>query len=106
MPPLDGDTVDVIDQESIMEFTNTDAIVHDAFATYYQRVEGDLLLGTPSDNERAVAFLSQPAESQQQFTYGAIRYDEASNTIQRLPVVWQHVVVQQLTAPTQPFQIR
>ncbi len=106
MPPLDGDKVDVIDEESVVAFANTDAIVHDAFATYYQRVEGELLLGTPTDNERAVTFLSQPTESQQQFAYGAIRYDEASNTIQRLPVVWQNVVVQQLTAPTQPFQIR
>jgi hypothetical protein len=45
-------------------------------------------------------------QSQQQFTYGVIRYDEINNRIIRLPVVWQSMVTSNVIAPTQPFQIR
>jgi hypothetical protein len=80
--------------------------LHDAFATYYQQIDGQFVLGAPQDFERMAVTPQAPAESRQQFTFGVIRYDARTNSVERLPVVWQRAVVQQLIAPTQPFQIR
>ncbi|MFM7677991.1 MAG: hypothetical protein ACKO83_03975, partial [Roseiflexaceae bacterium] len=105
-PAIQGEVVPVLNEDSIVRFAGTDATLHDAFATYYQQIDGQFVLGAPQDFERMVATPQVPAESRQQFTFGVIRYDARTNSVERLPVVWQHAVVQQLIAPTQPFQIR
>ena len=64
------------------------------------------LLGAPLDNERMMAVPVGTQQSQQQFGYGVIRYDEVNNRIIRLPVVWQNLVTTNVVALTQPFQIR
>jgi hypothetical protein len=106
LPAIQGDVVPVLDESSIMRFAGTDATLHDAFATYYQQIDGQYVLGAPQDFERMAVMPQAPAESRQQFTFGVIRYDARTNSVERLPVVWQRAVVQQLIAPTQPFQIR
>lgn len=106
LPPAMGEQVVASDITTLMRFAGTDAVVQDAFATYYQRTDSSYLLGAPRDNERLVKTDGDNAESQQQFTFGVIRYNEPANRVERVPVVWQQVVVQQLRAPTQSFQIR
>jgi hypothetical protein len=90
----------------VLTFADTTAVVHDAFARYYQRVDGLQLLGAPQDAERMLTTPVGTQQSQQQFAYGVIRYDEVNNRIIRLPVVWQAMVTRNVIAPTQPFQIR
>lgn len=106
LPELSGDIVPAADDASIIQFVGTDATIHDAFATYYERIDGAVILGMPTDHERITTEHVDAPESRQSFTYGMIRYNEPANRIERMPVVWQHAVVQQLVAPTQPFQIR
>lgn len=106
LPSMTGELVPVIEERSVVRFAGTEATVHDAFAGYYQQIDGQYLLGAPRDYERMVTSPHHPSESRQQFTFGVIRYDATANSVERLPVVYQHAVVQQLIAPTQPFQIR
>ena len=104
--PIAGDVAPNSDDTTILTFADTTAVVHDAFARYYHRVDGMQLLGAPQDNERMMALPVGTQQSQQQFAYGVIRYDEINNRIIRLPVVWQAIVTSNVIAPTQPFQIR
>jgi hypothetical protein len=104
--PLVGEVVPTSDDTTVLTFAKTTVVVHDAFARYYERIDGQQLLGAPQDNERLMALPIGPQQSQQQFAYGVIRYDEVNNRIVRLPVVWQAIVVTNMVAPTQPFQIR
>lgn len=104
--PIAGDVAPNSDDTTVLTFADTTAVVHDAFARYYQRVDGMQLLGAPQDNERMMALPVGTQQSQQQFAYGVIRYDEINNRIIRLPVVWQAMVTRNVIAPTQPFQIR
>jgi len=101
-----GEVVPISDDTTVLTFARTEAVVHDAFARYYQRVDGLQLLGAPQDAERMLTAPVGTQQSQQQFAYGVIRYDEVNNRIMRLPVVWQAMVVANVVAPTQPFQIR
>jgi len=104
--PVAGDVAPTSDDTTVLTFAKTTAVVHDAFARYYQRVDGQQLLGAPLDNERMMALPIGTQQSQQQFAYGVIRYDEVNNRIIRLPVVWQDLVTTNVVALTQPFQIR
>lgn len=104
--PIGGEVVSIRDVTSVLTFSQTDTVVHDAFARYYQRVDGAQLLGAPQDNERMLPLPVGMQQSQQQFDYGVIRYDELINQIVRLPVVWQSIVATNVVAPTQPFQVR
>jgi hypothetical protein len=101
-----GEVVPISDDTTVLTFARTEAVVHDAFARYYQRVDGLQLLGAPQDAERMLTAPVGTQQSQQQFAYGVIRYDEVNNRIMRLSVVWQAMVVANVVAPTQPFQIR
>lgn len=101
-----GEVVPISDDTTVLTFAQTEVVVHDAFARYYQRVDGLQLLGAPQDAERMLTAPVGTQQSQQQFAYGVIRYDEVNNRIIRLPVVWQAMVVANVVAPTQPFQIR
>ena len=104
--PIAGKVALTSDDATVLTFADTKAVVHDAFARYYQRIDGVQLLGAPQDNERMMSLPVGTQQSQQQFTYGVIRYDEINNRIIRLPVVWQSMVTSNVIAPTQPFQIR
>ena len=104
--PVVGDVAPTSDDTTVLTFAKTTAVVHDAFARYYERIDGQQLLGAPHDNERLMAVSVGTQQSQQQFAFGVIRYDEVNNRIIRLPVVWQAVVTTNVVAPTQPFQIR
>lgn len=106
VPAFAGELAAIDDDTTVLSFADTKFVVHDAFARYYQRVDGQQLLGTPLDNERLLSLPVGVQPSQQTFKYGVIRYDSVNNRIIRLPVVWQAVVTNNLIAPTQPFQIR
>lgn len=103
---IDGVIAPVIDKTTVLSFVKTKAVVHDAFARYYEHVDGLQLLGFPMDSEKMMGIPLGTQQSQQQFAYGVIRYDEVNNRIIRLPVVWQAMVLTNVVAPTQPFQIR
>ena len=105
VPAIAGELAPLSDDTTVLSFTDTKVVVHDAFARYYQRVDGVQLLGVPLDNERMMTLPIGTQQSQQQFANGVIRYDEVNNRIIRLPVVWQNMVTSNVVAPTQPFQI-
>lgn len=105
LPVLRGQQAETIDETSTMTFADTPYVVHDAIARYYQRSDGDALLGAPVSNETLVNTGASEVATQQ-FRFGVVRYDESINRIVRAPVVWQQEVVANMVAPTQPFQIR
>ncbi len=105
LPVLRGEKAETIDPTSTMTFADTMYVAHDAIARYYQRFDGDTLLGPPVSNETLVRS-GATVEATQYFQFGVVRYDESINRIVRAPVVWQQEVVANLVAPTQPFQIR
>ncbi len=108
--PLEGIVVrgaetEIIDTESVITFTETSLTMHDAIARYYERIDGDALLGSAQSLEVLVDTVNGP-ESTQLFDFGVVRYDESINRIVRAPVVWQQVVTSNMTDPTQAFQLR
>ena len=103
--PLQGPPVEVIDPDSIVTNPSTPYTTHDAFARYYRRIDGDVLLGTPRSDEILTQTGVETA-STQRFDMGVIRYDSVSNRIVRLPVVWQTVTRENLLATDLPFQLR
>ena len=84
---------------------STPYIIHDAFARYYRRIDGEALLGTPRSDEVLIQTGTEQA-STQRFDTGVIRYDSGSNRIVRLPVVWEAVARDKLLATDLPFQLR
>ena len=100
-----GTAAAVIDTEQIITTPNTPYTIHDAFARYYLRTDGEELLGAPLSDEVLVQSGPEPA-STQVFEKGVLRYDNATNRIIRLPVVWESVTKINLTAPDLPFQLR
>ncbi len=105
LPVLRGEPAETIDETSTMTFADTTYVAHDAIARYYQRTDGDALLGIPVSNE-TIVMTTAGGVATQQFRFGVVRYDESINRIVRAPVVWQQEVVANMVAPTQPFQIR
>ena len=103
--PLQGTPVDIIDPDSVVTNPSTPYTIHDAFARYYRRIDGDVLLGTPRSDEVLIQTGAEQA-STQRFDTGVIRYDSGSNRIARLPVVWEAVVRDKLLATDLPFQLR
>lgn len=103
--PLQGVPVDIIDPDSIVTNPSTPYTIHDAFARYYRRIDGEVLLGTPRSDEVLIQTDAEQA-STQRFDTGVIRYDSESNRIVRLPVVWEAVARDNLLATDLPFQLR
>lgn len=105
LPELTGDIVDVVDESTVITFTQSQFIVHDAFAQYYERIDGVNVLGWPTSAEYLVQVNNQPLYLQQ-FLYGVIAFDEQSNSFTHLPVVWQSTVQSNLVSARQPLQLR
>jgi hypothetical protein len=105
LPKLTGDIVGVIDESSIITFTQSRFVVHDAFAEYYQRIDGERILGWPTSPEYRVSERDSSLYVQQ-FLYGQIAYDEQRNAFVHLPVVWQSMVQADLVSTRQPLQLR
>ncbi len=105
LPELTGDIVDVVDESTVITFSQSRYIVHDAFAEYYQRIDGQTMLGWPTSPEYRV--VRDDADVYiQQFLYGVIQYDEQLNTFVHLPVVWQAMSQANFVADRQPLQLR
>lgn len=102
---VQGEVADVIDADSVVTFAETGFSMHDAIARYYERVDGDVLLGVAQSSEVLVDTANGP-ESTQQFHFGVVSYDESINRIVRAPVVWQQVITTNMADPTQAFQLR
>lgn len=105
LPELTGDVVDVIDDSSIITFTQSRFVVHDAFAGYYERIDGERLLGWPTSAEYRVMQGDAPIYMQQ-FLYGVIAFDEQLNQFVHQPVVWQLTLQSDLVSARQPLQLR
>jgi hypothetical protein len=105
LPELTGDVVDVLDENTVIAFSQSRFIVHDAFAEYYVRIDGERILGWPTSAEHRVL---QGDESiyVQHFQYGSIAYDSQRNAFVHQPVVWQLALQANLTSARQPLQLR
>lgn len=105
LPDISGAIVDVIDETTVITFSQSRFIVHDAFADYYQRIDGEHLLGWPTSPEYQLPDVEPPVYVQH-FLYGAIRFSEQTNAFVHMPVVWQSTVQSNLVTARQPLQLR
>ncbi|MFZ9858055.1 MAG: M14 family metallopeptidase [Roseiflexaceae bacterium] len=105
LPELDGEIVDIIDERTVITFTQSRFIVHDAFAEYYTRIDGERMLGWPTSPEYRIIQGDTPMYVQQ-FLYGSIAFDEQRNAFIHQPVVWQSMVQSDLVSNRQPLQLR
>lgn len=102
---VSGVAVDIINPDAIITNPENPYTVHDAFARYYMRTDGEELLGAPLSDELMMQTATEPT-STQAFEKGVLRYDSVTNRIIRLPVVWESVAKTNLTARDLPFQLR
>jgi hypothetical protein len=100
-----GPIVEVINPEQILTNPANPFTIHDAFARYYLRTDGQEMLGSPLSDEVLMPTTTDPT-STQVFEKGVIRYDPRKNSIIRLPVVWESVATAGLIASDLPFQVR
>ncbi|MFM2310198.1 MAG: hypothetical protein RLY87_2320 [Chloroflexota bacterium] len=102
---VSGVAVDIINPDAIITNPENPYTVHDAFARYYMRTDGEELLGAPLSDELMMQTATEPTTIQA-FEKGVLRYDSVTNRIIRLPVVWESVAKTNLTARDLPFQLR
>lgn len=105
LPELTGQVVNVVDESTVITFTQSRYIVHDAFAAYYQQIDGVNILGWPTSPELQITDDGN-AIYVQQFLFGSLRYEEQLNRFVHEPVVWQGLVQTNLVADRQPLQLR
>lgn len=105
LPELSGEIVEIIDETTVITFTQSRFVVHDAFAEYYTRIDGDRILGWPTSPEYRIMQGGVPIYVQQ-FLYGSIVFDEQRNAFIHQPVVWQLTLQSNLVSARQPLQLR
>jgi hypothetical protein len=105
LPELSGEIVEIIDESTVITFTQSRFVVHDAFADYYTRIDGERILGWPTSPEYRVMQGDVPIYIQQ-FLFGSIVFDEQRNAFVHQPVVWQLTLQSNLVSARQPLQLR
>lgn len=105
LPELSGDIVDIIDESTVITFSQSRFVVHDAFAQYYTRIDGERVLGWPTSAEYLVMQGDVPLYVQR-FLYGSLAFDEQRNAFIHQPVVWQLMLQSDLVSARQPLQLR
>jgi hypothetical protein len=105
LPELDGEIVDIIDESTVITFTQSRFVVHDAFAEYYARIDGERLLGWPTSMEHVVV-QGDTQTYVQRFLYGSMMFDAQRNTFVHESVVWQSMIQSNLISARQPLQLR
>lgn len=105
LPELSGEIVEIIDESTVITFTQSRFVVHDAFADYYTRIDGERILGWPTSPEYRVMQGDVPIYVQQ-FLFGSIVFDEQRNAFVHQPVVWQLTLQSNLVSARQPLQLR